>query len=257
MTAPLFNDVPRPLVDAQTAADLFDEADFLSRMLRQPAVRTPGAAGILNRVAQSTGWIVGDVCVDELDHEIAACEPHPDVMIPATEVALAETFHRRGWVVGHVVERLQRDLPGATRTVVSRDASVAVRPARPADLPRLRALHVQAFGDEASADYLPDSVLEVPGLEIFVAESSDDQQQLMGTAGIRLRHDGALLFGLATAIDERRRGVATLVVAECLEWAVRQCTSYVLADVDTPAPVLWQRLGFHVASRWRRCSRPE
>jgi len=66
MTAPWFVNLPRPLVDGQTLRDLIDEANYLSRMLGQPQVHTPGAAGILNCVAPSTVWVIGDVDVDEL-----------------------------------------------------------------------------------------------------------------------------------------------------------------------------------------------
>lgn len=256
MNASWFDSLPRPLVDAQTAADLIDEAHYLARMLGQPQVQTPGAAGILNRVAPSTVWIVGDLDVDRLAGEISGCDPHPELMVPAGEDALTEAFARLGWQVGQVVERLRCDVSNSLRAAPPTAITATVRSARLADLPSLRALHVQAFGDEDSGDYLPDSVLDIPGLEIFVAHPTDQPQELLGTAGIRLRHDGALLFGLATAPDMRRRGVATLVVAECVAWAVRSGAAYVLADVDTPPPLLWRRLGFQVSSRWRRCHIP-
>jgi GNAT superfamily N-acetyltransferase len=247
--------LPRPLVDADIEADLIDEADYLARTLGQPQVRTAGAAGILNRVAPSTVWIVGEVDIDALAREIAGCDPHPELMIPVGEDAITDAFEQRGWQLGHVVERLRCDLAGFARNAPPPEVAVTVRPARRTDLPSLRALHVQAFDDEASAHYLPDSVLDIPGLEILVGESTTEAHELFGTAGIRLRHEGALLFGLATALARRRRGVATLVVAECLAWAVEQGADYVVADVDTPVPLLWPRLGFRAVSSWRRCTR--
>ena len=257
MTAPLFSDVPRPLVDAQTMADLVDEAEYLAAMLGQPEVEAAGAAGILNRVAPSTVWIYGDVAVGELTREIASCDPLPEIMVPAEAEETVEAFAHFGWHVGPTVERWRRDLAGRLPVADSGSVGLSVRSARPADLPRLRALHIEAFSDEDSGDHLPDSVLDVPGLEILVATSTDQPHMLLGTAGIRLRHDGALLFGLATVPWARRRGVASSVVAECVAWAARQSSPFVLADVDAPAPQLWHRLGFHVASRWRRCSRED
>lgn len=247
--------LPRPLVDADTAADLAEETNYLARTLGEPQVRTAGATGILNRVTPSTVWIVGDVDVDAMSSEIADCDARPELMVPAGEATLTEAFAQRGWRVGHLVERLRCDLLGTVQDAPALEGAVNLRPARPADLPSLRALHVDAFQDEESANYLPDSVLDIPGLEILVAESRDEPSDLLGTAGIRLRHEGALLFGLATAPAKRRRGVATLVVAECLSWAAQQGVPYVLADVDTPAPLLWQRLGFRATSGWRRCTR--
>ena len=243
------------MVDADTAADLIGEAKYLTHTLNQPAVRTPGATGVLNRLAPSTVWIVGEVAIDELVHEIAASGAHPEVMVPAGEDALTDALTELGWQAGHVVERLRCDLPAASRSAQTGASSVTVRTATLPDLPKLRALHVQAFEDEDAADYLPDSVLDIPDLEIFVAESTTEPHELLGTAGIRLRHDGALLFGLATARDQRRRGIATVVVAKCLAWAAAQGAPYVVADVDSPAILLWQRLGFGLASKWRRCTR--
>ena len=248
--------LPRPLVDAHTAADLIGETEYLTRTLKQAQVATPGATGVLNRVAPSTVWIVGEVAINQLADEIAGSGARPEVMVPAGEDALTESLTQIGWRAGRVVERLRCDLPGTSPAdQLSRNTAV-VRTARHADLPKLRALHVEAFNDDDAADYLPDSVLDIPDLEILVAESTNEPPALLGTAGIRLRHEGALLFGLATASDQRRRGIASLVVAECLAWAKEQGSPYVLADVDTPAPRLWAELGFRVASRWRRCNIP-
>jgi GNAT superfamily N-acetyltransferase len=234
-----------------TVADLRAEASYLSRRLNQPLVRTPGAAGVLNRLAPSAVWVHGPVDADALLAELRDWRPTPEVMLPEQRSGVADTLSARGWDTEHIVERLRRDLSRDFRAVPGRE--VAIRTATADDMARLQALHLEVFGTTA---FLPTEILEVPLLRLLVAELPGRPEQPLGTAGVRLRHQGALTFGLATPAEHRRCGIATALVQSCLEWAAKQRAPFALAEVDVPAPGLWSRLGFNSTGRWRRCTPP-
>jgi len=248
---------PVPLVSAEVTEDLVGETAYLAEALRQPLVRTAGATGILNSVAPSTVWVVGDLDIDELVAEIVDCDPAPEVMVPYGSIQLASRLARHGWDFTHVVDRLRRDLTPTTDPIPRFDqpGTVPIRAAAYDDLPVLRSLYVEAFEAEDSAEYVPDELLDVPDLALFVAEEPTDPDLVVGTVGVRLRHRGALIFGLAVTPEHRRRGLATALIARSLTWAAGQGAPYALADVDAPAPLLWHRLGFESTSRWHRCCR--
>jgi len=252
-----FLHAPEPLVPAGVVTDLIEETTYLSRALGQPFVRTPGASGVLNRVAPSTVWVHSKVEVAALAAEVVGCDPSPEVMLPEHAGDLLSELTRRGWQSDEVVDRLRRDLtmPVDRSVTPAGFPWVTIRSARRWDLKGLRQLYIQAFETEDSADYVPDTLLEVPGLTLFVAEDSSDRQRFIGTCGVRLRHEGTLIFGLAVVPEHRRCGIATALVSRCLAWAADMGAPYALADVDDPAPLMWKRLGFVSTSRWRRCVR--
>jgi GNAT superfamily N-acetyltransferase len=238
-----------------TTADLLAEAAFLSRELGHARVRTPGTAGILNDSAPSTVWVHDEVDVDALLREVDGWHPCPGVMVPEHADSVADALDARGWDTGSLVERFWRRLetPSFSR---SSQTDVLVRAATRADLPALRRLHVLSFGADDSADYLPDAIFDVPALCLFLAVSPTSAGEVLGAAGVRLRHRGALVFGLATAPQHQRRGIGAGLVAECMDWAAAHGAPFAVADVDAPASSLWAQLGFQMYDRWRRCSPP-
>lgn len=252
--SPPVDTVTRLFVSDETAQDLRAEANYLSRTLGQPLVCTVGAAGILNNVAPSTVWVYASVDMDAFLGEVSDRRPCPEVMLPERATDLADGLWARGWKPAQLVHRLRRDAPqgeSADRSA-RRSQVVMIRAAAPEDLPQMRVLHVHAFGTEDSADYLPDELLSVTGLQLFVAVPSAHPARLLGAVGVRLRHSGAFVFGLATALQHRRQGIADLLVNQCVCWAAGHGASFALADVDEPVSSLWPGLGFHTVSRWRR-----
>jgi len=176
------------------------------------------------------------------------------VSVHAERVAAA--LRRHGWMSTDSVDRLSCELSPWTHRGASSNRAL-IRSVALADLPKLRALHVVSFDDEDSVDYLPDSLLDIADLRMFVATAPADAQTLLGAVGVRLRHRGALVFGLATLPEARRSGIATALVSHSLAWAAEHGAPFALADVDLPVPSFWAALGFTTTSRWLRFSQAD
>lgn len=223
-------------------ADLEGESRALAGVLQQHQVSTPGAAGLLNRLSRSTVWVHGPVDVARLLDELEACAPVPDLQVAEHLDLDADLLRARGWADGGTLHRLRIDLPPVPGGVVEG------RCARPCDLPGLRALHARAFGDAEA--YLPDLLLAMPDLQLRLIDGPDGRP--VSACGVRLRHRGAFVFGLATLPEAQGQGLATAVLRGCLRWAAGCGAPFALADVVGPVPVLWGRTGFVPSGRWTR-----
>jgi GNAT superfamily N-acetyltransferase len=234
----------------RAVAELVAEATFLSRHLGQPLARTAGVAGILSRLTPSTLWVHDEIDVDELLGEVDGWQPAPEVMVPAHLVGPIVAMQDRGWVVTARVQRLRHDI--RTGDQAPPPSAFLIRAAGPDDLPALRLLHASAFRSDDPAAYLPDEMLSVPGLRMFVAALPQRPDRVVGVAGIRRRHEGALVFALATAPQLQRQGIGTALVRTCLAWGADQGAPFAIADVNVPVPALWSRLGFAPTGEWCR-----
>ncbi len=235
---------PAPAVWRDVVTDLQQEALYLSRRLGHGLVRTPGATGIVNPHTPASVWLHGDVDVDALLAEFAHC-PQPELMVPLHGTAVADALDARGWTLTSS-DRLGR--VASCRPESGPAPSISIQPATRRDLDLMRGVLSRAFGVDG-LEYLPDQVLTVPELQIFVGA---DEGTVVGVAGVRSRHEGCLVFGLATVPRFRRRGVATALVRHCLTWAEQHGAPYAVADVARPASSLWERLDFRAQSQWWR-----
>lgn len=225
--------------------DLQAETRALSEAMHQPRVTTAGACGLLNRLSRSTVWVHGQVDLPLLLAELAHCAPVPDLQVAEHLQLDVAALQAGGWTGGVPSHRLRAELPASCGTPVGRTA-------RWEDLPALRALHARAFGD--AEGYLPDLLLTLPGLQLRLLEDADGRP--LATCGIRLRHRGAFVFGLATRPEEQGRGLGTALLRGCLRWAAEQGAPFALADVTGRVPGLWARAGFVTHGAWTRWTAP-
>lgn len=139
----------------------------------------------------------------------------------------------RGRVAALLAERgWELSRPGAA------GASHAMRPAREADLPALRALLLGAG--------LPAGDVDAQLLSGFIVLELDGR--LVGTAGVE-RHGGCgLLRSVAVQATERRRGLGAALVADRLAWATAQGLGQVHLLTLDAAP-FFERFGFRVETR--------
>ncbi len=233
-------------------ADLQREARWLADRFEQPLVRTPGAAGILNAMSPSTVWVHShDVDVTALLAEIDGCRPRPHLMLPPGMPRAARQLHAAGWRRGQDVHQVR-----AERTAVDGHPVTAggtfTRPADRQDLDMLRSLHAAAFQVTDPDEYLPASILELADVKVYVAVHPQRPRDLLASAGLRTRHAGGLLFGLAVTPDLQDSGLATAMLQNCLHVAAAQGLDFLVAEVEAPPSELWQRAGFHTTSRWQR-----
>lgn len=135
-------------------------------------------------------------------------------------------------------------------------AAVQLRPLRPADLDRVAALEVELFGAAAWSRSMYEDELAQPDRYYVAAEVAGD---LVGYAGVVLAPDAQVMTVGVTG-DHRRRGIATLLVADIVERARVARSRQVFLEVragDAGAQELYRRVGFQPIGTRRRYYQPD
>jgi GNAT superfamily N-acetyltransferase len=73
----------------------------------------------------------------------------------------------------------------------------------------------------------------------------------VGTIGVRLRVDGALVFGLGVVPEARRQGHALALVGAAAREARAQGCRTLHVQSEEPALPFWTAAGFVPTTRWR------
>ncbi|MEE6283034.1 ribosomal protein S18-alanine N-acetyltransferase [Georgenia sunbinii] len=134
--------------------------------------------------------------------------------------------------------------------------SVLLRPLRPTDLERIAQLEVELFGAAAWSRSMYEDELAQPDRYYVAAEVAGN---LVGYAGIALASDAQVMTVGVTA-DQRRRGIATLLVADLVERARAGRSNQVFLEVragDLGAQELYRRAGFEPIGTRRRYYQPD
>lgn len=134
--------------------------------------------------------------------------------------------------------------------------SVLLRPLRPTDLERIAQLEVELFGAAAWSRSMYEDELAQPDRYYVAAEVAGN---LVGYAGIALASDAQVMTVGVTA-DQRRRGIATLLVADLVERARAGRSKQVFLEVragDLGAQELYRRAGFEPIGTRRRYYQPD
>lgn len=130
--------------------------------------------------------------------------------------------------------------------------TVQIRAAAPTDCALLEALHqacCTADWDEAWSGKSFAEILAMPGSIGLLAESPDEP---LGFALGRLAGDEAEVLLIATHPAHRRRGVATILLADLIDRLTKAGAGRVFLEVAAPnadALALYRRAGFVVVGR--------
>jgi hypothetical protein len=231
---------------------------------RRQARMIPGGA-----VHEGDGVVVALTNLPDPSLNVAMVERQPED--PGSALAAAEAwFQRYGFRLGLELERgrysevetaaLARGLrPVTTRPGMARgiDGFRPIPPPSGVSIERVRDraalggvvdIQVEAFSwvRRIAKRFLPASVLEVPGLRLYLATLDG----LPAASAVAHLDDGAVgIFGVGTVLWARRRGIATAI------------TGRVMADADGEADLAWliatpegrsvyERMGFRPAGQW-------
>lgn len=244
MTGPVSTSVPMDWDDV--VADLRRETSSFAERQRCPEVTTPGAIGLLNPATRASVWVYSPADLAAVLDEVEVCRVVPDLHLAAHLQPDLELLDARGWRQEATFSRMRRSL----LDWVPPASALAGRPALLSDLPALRRLQDECFGTDEGDLFLPDGLLSIPGVHLRMLEGPDGAPTAV--CGVRLRYEGVLVFGLASAVHVRGRGSATDLLRACLSVGAAEGGRFAVADVDTPVPPLWSREGFVVTDSWVR-----
>jgi GNAT superfamily N-acetyltransferase len=243
--------IPVPATAPDLITQLVEDTGHLADLLGRPPIRTSGASGVLNpdTVSVIRVWDPA-VDLDALLEELTALPILPDLLVLRT-VNLDARLRASRWHPGEEVVCVRHDQPVSLDR--ARPTGYSARALGRADLPAVRSLLDDCFDTDDSVEHLPDSVLDVPGLQLLAAV--DRTGRLAATVGTRPTRTGALLFSLATARAHRGRGLAARLVAEARQSALRQGASHLSCDISFDLLPFYQGLGFRSHSHWQRYAR--
>ncbi|MDP9443926.1 MAG: GNAT family N-acetyltransferase [Actinomycetota bacterium] len=227
------------------AQELTAEADHLAARLGYPVVTVPGAAGVLNPTARAVVTVFGArVNQRALVKQVSTVPVRPQLLVLDGVPVDADDLRRGGWEEQPISVRLTGSVDA-----VAGAASNRVRQVAEADLPVVRTVMDLAFGDDDAEEILPDGVTRVPGLQLLLAE--DDDGAVVGVAGVRLRRNGALVFGVGVLPHARRAGHGAALIGACARWVQARGERELHCDAEPSALRFWQGLGFAERTRWR------
>ncbi len=233
---------------AALATSLLEEAADLGRRLGHPVLALTGAAGVLNPAARPVVRVFDVVDQEALVAQVEEL-PHRSQLFVLEGVTVdTARLERRGWRLepGWVTDcSAPVDLPWPCTGDVLRVTED--------DLPAVRSVLDQAFQDDRSGDFLPSGVTGSPGLQLLLQRADG---RPVGTIGVRLRPDGALVFGLGVLPDARRQGHALALVGAAAQQARAQGCRTLHVQSEESALGFWTAAGFVARTRWRSFTPP-
>jgi predicted N-acetyltransferase YhbS len=116
------------------------------------------------------------------------------------------------------------------------------------DLIDVRQVLDRAFGDESSAEFLPEGITAAPGVRLLLHREAGEP---VGAIGMRLRDESALLFALGVVPAARRRGLALGLVGAAAREVRRAGRTSVQVQAEGPSLGFWSAAGFEAGARWR------
>jgi ribosomal-protein-alanine N-acetyltransferase len=125
------------------------------------------------------------------------------------------------------------------------------------DLEEVAAIEPQAFGPGQawSREQLWAELAGVPARRCYLVLRDEDEQQVLGYAGLGVGDEVADVMTVAVHPSARRRGLGTVLVQALLDAARRQDAREVVLEVrvdNQPARALYARLGFERLGLRRR-----
>ncbi|MFD4326690.1 ribosomal protein S18-alanine N-acetyltransferase [Nocardioides sp. NPDC058538] len=130
-----------------------------------------------------------------------------------------------------------------------------VRPAGPDDVDAIAALELEAFPDDAwTPEYLQVAIDgKMPTVRILAAV--DDAGTVIGHALVSVVYEIAELQRIATAEEQRRRGIGRVLLGACIDLAREEGAERILLEVredNTAALPFYDRAGFVEIDRRER-----
>lgn len=214
------------------------------------AVDEPGITGVLSGTAPIL-WAYDGVEGSRLASLVATAPDLEEVYVDQRCAAAADALLASGeWELRDVFD--QQVFRPAEQVVPTPDDGYAIDAAGPADMQVVRRALATAYQlpiHTIEAAYPDDFLVMAAPVRLFVARS--ESGEVIGTIGHRRQDDAAMIFALSVRTDQRRRNVASALLATAMRSAVDDGATLLHGLSCDATRRLAARHGFQRVGSWR------